>query len=759
MKKHKYTRGFKSLSATLALSFVILSLCTLLVAGCINTYFAYRSESRAITDRQQLVAGSAARTVKGFMDDKLLAASLSTKLYNLSSGNTQSSQLALSKLLGIEPAFRYVKVVDTNGVLKQQISRNASFSTSTSNDSKALLETVKSGKNYIGPVYIDTVTSEPLVEIATPIQDVFKDYKGALVAEVNLKFMWELVDNIKVGQRGQAYVVNKDGSLIAYKDTSRVLARENLKNLEEVDAFIRNKSIHAAGISYTATGINGGKVVASHAALRSPAWAVIVEMPVNEAYAPIIRNLYNSLLVFLLSALAATAAGYYVSRRITRPLVELQKATEQIGQGDLAVRTNIAVRNEIGELARAFNAMAQGLQTSGQKLYDEHARLKASIDSLDVGLLMTFKDDQAISYNTVMPKILGLGMTQSGRQITLQALRTKLLTKGFDLIQSLEACQQTGESFEVGEISYDDRILRIFGAPIMGSDDRIIGAIVLLDDITEAKVLERSKDEFFSIASHELRTPLTSIKGNSSMILEYYKEALKDDQLKEMVDDMHTSSVRLIDIVNDFLDLSRLEQGKIRFNYEATHIEPVIESVVYEMRPVLDEKKIYLKLDELTLNTLPQVWVDKNRLKQVVYNLVGNAAKFTDEGGIMITARLDRAAQAVKVLVSDTGRGMTIESQKLLFHKFQQASSSLLTRDTTRGTGLGLYISKMIVENMGGAIALDESVEGKGTTFSFTIPLATPEQQNNAAASRHDTITDTATGLTVQDKSTKTDQI
>jgi signal transduction histidine kinase len=231
------------------------------------------------------------------------------------------------------------------------------------------------------------------------------------------------------------------------------------------------------------------------------------------------------------------------------------------------------------------------------------------------------------------------------------------------------------------------------------------------------------------------------------MIMDFYKDALKDPQLKEMVDDIHTSAERLIEIVNDFLDLSRLEQGKMSFAYVPTSLDKVIEGVTYEMKVVLNEKKIYLKTDKLTLNSLPLVWADENRLKQVIYNLIGNAAKFTDEGGISITTSLSDDKTLIKVILTDTGRGMTEESQQLLFHKFQQASSSLLTRDTTRGTGLGLYISKMIVESMGGKIALESSVVDKGSVFSFTVPVATNEQLSSTTSTVGKV--DSNTGLTV----------
>jgi len=215
------------------------------------------------------------------------------------------------------------------------------------------------------------------------------------------------------------------------------------------------------------------------------------------------------------------------------------------------------------------------------------------------------------------------------------------------------------------------------------------------------------------------------------MMLSYYNDTLKDPSLHEMVEDIHTSSVRLIEIVNDFLDTSRLEQGKIQFKLQAFAVDKIIEQVAYEMTAVLKQKKLsfHTQYTTKTLGGLPLVYADPDRTKQIIYNLVGNAAKFTDSGQITLSTQTE--GKFLKISVHDTGRGISPEGQKLLFHKFQQAGDSLLTRDTTRGTGLGLYISKLLVQGMGGQINLEKSSRS-GTTFFFTLPLAT--NQGVAAA-------------------------
>jgi two-component system phosphate regulon sensor histidine kinase PhoR len=487
----------------------------------------------------------------------------------------------------------------------------------------------------------------------------------------------------------------------------------------------------------------------------------------------LINDVYRriAIVTVILLVFVITVSFLYASRLVL-PIRRLTEVANRLRGADLEAKADTSSKDEIGQLGLTLNEMANrmkiyiaDIEVSRQKLEEqyhslrqEHIRLEASIESLNVGFIMTDANNEVNIINRTAKDILSHEQTTEGSNTkididkqtwTTDYVQTRL-TKSFDLRAGIEKVLSTTQPVLKDELNYNGRILRLFMAPVMeiesGHMIAKLGSVILLEDITEAKILERSKDEFFSIASHELRTPLTSIRGNSSMMLDYYKEVFKDQQLQEMMQDIHTSAIRLIDIVNDFLDVSRLEQGKVSFSYAAVSVEKVIESTAYEMKAVINEKKIYLKVDKLTLNTLPQVWVDENRLKQVVYNLIGNAAKFTEKGGITVSAHLEPDKDKVKVTVTDTGRGISQDSQQLLFHKFQQTGSSLLTRDTTRGTGLGLYISKMIVETMGGVVKLDRSDAGKGSTFSFTLPVATPERL--AAAKKDGTLTNTTTGMT-----------
>jgi PAS domain S-box-containing protein len=352
-----------------------------------------------------------------------------------------------------------------------------------------------------------------------------------------------------------------------------------------------------------------------------------------------------------------------------------------------------------------------------RELVETQAKLSSSIESLAQGLLMVGNEGQIILKNPATAKILGY----DDREWDLDDV-AKDMTESVNLLEAIATVRKTGTPLVVKEVKSGNRILRLSLTPVLSSQ-HVISVVILIEDITEAKVLERSREEFFSIASHELRTPLTAIRGNTSLIQQYYPKVLEDPDLRGMVSDIHESSIRLIEIVNDFLDASRLEQGRMKFTMADFNVSDVIEKVTYELGGVSKEKKIYLHLDhDIKAKTIPLVYADVDRVKQVLYNLIGNAMKFVETGGVTISTQTD--GDHLKISVSDTGPGIGEEGQRLLFHKFQQAGKSIVTRDTTRGTGLGLYISKLLLEHMDGDITLDESIEGKGSIFSFTLPLA-----------------------------------
>lgn len=229
--------------------------------------------------------------------------------------------------------------------------------------------------------------------------------------------------------------------------------------------------------------------------------------------------------------------------------------------------------------------------------------------------------------------------------------------------------------------------------------------------------LDKLKDEFVSLASHELRTPMAAIKGSISTILEGYAGPISNDS-KEFLTAAYNENDRLIRLVNNLLNTSRIESGKMSYTITHVNIVNLVTDVVKNLQIGAKEKGLYLRYE--IQGTVPLVIADEDKIKEVVINLIGNALKFTSAGGI--TIKTEVKDEMVVTSVADTGTGIHKEDFDLLFKKFSQVKTDQQYTKSYGGTGLGLYLSQKIIEGLGGNIWLDSEV-GKGTTFYFTLPI------------------------------------
>ncbi len=355
---------FKSLTVSLAAAFLTISILILFVTTALDIYASLQGQKIAIADRQQRIAEQAANTVKGFVQEKLKALMAAVHLANLAHAGPEQKKLIMERLLGIEQAFRHVILFDTQAQELVNVSRLSKLLSLhiPGQIARDMFTMVRQNKLYISPVRIDAVTSEPMVIMAVPVLNLFGDFEGALVAEANLKFMWDLVANIKVGQKGVAYVVDRQANLIAFGDISRVLKGEKLSHLKNVNDFLAGYQRYEKrdGINID-KGIHDTYVVTSYTPLGTPDWSVVVELPVMEAYASIIEQLKLSSAIMIIVFILALFTGIYLSKRITRPIINLRDATRRISKGNLDAMINVTAGNEIGELAASFNQMVADL--------------------------------------------------------------------------------------------------------------------------------------------------------------------------------------------------------------------------------------------------------------------------------------------------------------------------------------------------------------------------------------------------------------
>ncbi len=385
MASHEKDKGgkFRSLKINLAIAFLSLSVFVLLISSCIELYFDYKSSEKYISFQQQFLAQKAADSVKSYIQKKIEILQTAVSTGNLASASPYDQKLVMNKLLGLEPAFRQLILLDKYGNETQRVSRISVHSLRNKKE-LSYQDEIPTDPNplntRISSVYIDSFSFEPLIKISVPVTDIQASFKGIFIAEVNLKFMWELVGSIKIGEKGTAYVVDKKGNLIAFGDISRVLKGENLKHLKEVADFINSADPVHKFHTETVNGITGEKVVANYAPLLKPDWAVVVELPAVEAYRDVIDTLKRSVFFLLLCIVFAVMMSFYLSKKITRPIIDLRDATKKISRGDLDTQIEIASNNETGELAKSFNQMIEDLKrttVSRDQLMEEIHERKA----------------------------------------------------------------------------------------------------------------------------------------------------------------------------------------------------------------------------------------------------------------------------------------------------------------------------------------------------------------------------------------------
>jgi PAS domain S-box-containing protein len=241
------------------------------------------------------------------------------------------------------------------------------------------------------------------------------------------------------------------------------------------------------------------------------------------------------------------------------------------------------------------------------------------------------------------------------------------------------------------------------------------GFLIIIHDVTKEKLVEKMKTEFVSVAAHQLRTPLSAIKWTVRMILDGDVGEISKEQ-KELLEQTYVSNERMIRLINDLLNVSRIEEGRLLYDQKDAQIEDVLDSVIDASQEILRNKNMILEVNK---KETPKVKIDEEKMGVVIQNLLENAIKYTEQGG-KIKISLDNDGKNVIFKIEDSGVGIPKSQQDRIFTKFFRAEN--VTRMETDGTGLGLYTTKNIVQAHKGQIWF-ESEENKGTTFYFTIPI------------------------------------
>ena len=568
----------------------------LIVSGAIGVYFSYQENKAALASLQREKAVAAAARIESFIaqiERQLAYAALP----QLGGPSSEQRKIEFFKLQRLVPAVTDVATIDAAGrerLFVSILAMNVVESKKDRSQEPAFLN-AKTDKTWYGPVSFRKET-EPYMQIAVRAGDM------VTVADVNLKFIWDVITQIKVGKKGKAYVVDATGHLVADPDIGRVLRKTDLSGLEHVKASLAGAP--DAEPAVLARDPSGTEVLTAFSPIDPLGWRVFVEQPVTEVYATLDASILRTALLLAAGFVISALAALFMARGMVRPIRTLQEGAQRIGAGELEQRIDVRTGDELEALAGQFNDMSDELRRS-------YAELEQKVEE-----------------------------------------RTAQLA-----------------------------------------------------------VANRHKSEFLANMSHELRTPLNAIIGFSEALGEKMFGELNAKQ-EEYLNDIHASGRHLLSLINDILDLSKIEAGRMELDVSSFPAGPTLEATLALVRERAQRKGITLSLQ--TDPRLGEMRADERKFKQILLNLLSNAIKFTPEGGrIAVGARVN--GTGLEFQVSDDGIGIAPEEQAAVFEEFRQVGPR------AEGTGLGLALTRRFVELHGGSIRL-ESAPQRGSTFTFTIP-------------------------------------
>ena len=436
----------------------------------------------------------------------------------------------------------------------------------------------------------------------------------------------------------------------------------------------------------------------------------------------------------------AVVIGRLLTQPITTHLGQLRRGAERIERGDYQSRVVASAGDEFADLARAFNHMADVLAQRESALREQNGvlatlnhRFESVLNAANDGIAMLDRQGHFVLINRRFGELLG-GRPEALLHHTVEEAPPLLLERLARLSSRLTALlpgdvqDARGVAEEIIALDgSDQRFLQFYTAPVQGEDGQeTIGRILVLRDVTRERELDKMKTDFISVVSHELRTPLTSIKGYTDLLLSGATGEVSELQA-EFLGIIQSSTTRLSNLINDILDISRIESGSIQIKHEPIDYRRIVSDTLRLMKAAADEKQI--SMDASLPESIPPVRGDTDKVTQVLANLVSNAIKYTPQGGWVKVSLEVTGESSVTTCVADSGIGVTDEDQAKLFQKFFRADNTS-TREAG-GTGLGLVIAKTIIELLGGAIWV-ESEPGRGSRFSFTLPLF-PEAAGGSA--------------------------
>ncbi|MBK7471104.1 MAG: response regulator [Betaproteobacteria bacterium] len=775
----------------------------LALSTAVDLYFSYeeakeniieleREKARAAAYRIEQFVTSMEREVRGVMSASAAEAPAGAPQPEASGagGVYEQRYMDFLRMLRNVPAIITLRQLDSDGAERLSVSVVELDALNSGKDHSKSPEflAAQSEKRYFGPVF-SRDESEPHMLVAVALPETAPE---VIVAEVNLKAIWDVVSRLRVGKAGYAYVVDGNGRLIAHPDLSMVLQNRDLSNTPQVKAAHLDATAEAKDDApfIMAKGLDGGEVLAVFANIPHLRWSVFIERPLAEVVTSLRTQIWRSVALMLLGLALSVLASVMLARRMVAPIRRLQEGAARVGRGELDHRIDIRTGDELQALADEFNHATTQLQDSQRNLEQKvEARTEALTRSLEevhalgeVGRAVSSTLDLQTVLVTIITQAVELSQADAGGTIYefdeasgvfepranyrvsdayVRILHESQIRLGESAVGK---CAARRAPYQVPDVEKEEDsrmrgpllhegVRAVLAVPLL-REERVIGALVIRRKVTgefspsvvtllqalssqsvlaiqnarlfreieekgkQLEVASQLKSQFLANMSHELRTPLNAIIGVTEMLHEDAVDLKLDDQL-EPLERVLRAAKHLLALINDILDLSKIEAGKIDIHIESFAIAPLVTDVVQTIATMAtknDNKVVVACPAEIgTMNA------DQTRIRQALLNLASNANKFTEHGTVTISAgrAIEAGREWVTMAVADTGIGLTPAQMGKLFQDFVQADASITRK--YGGTGLGLAISRRFCQMMGGDITV-ASEPGRGSTFTIRVP-------------------------------------
>jgi len=550
--------------------------------------------------------------------------------------------------------------------------------------------------------YINHLASN-LESNATLVKDIL--YKD--LTENNLSWITSKTETLGKEINTRITIIDTKGKVLGDSEKNPALM-ENHSDRPEIKEALQGKT--GKSIRYSATlEIDMLYIAIPIITDNQNLGAVRLSLPLVEVNENITHLRKITFFAAIIGLLIASLVSLIMSLSITRPLREMTEISQRISKGDFSKKLKIRSQDEIGQLADSLNLMSEELENKIRIISEDKDKMRVILSSVIEGIVAIDKEGRIILFNHALRNMINHSSDRVLGKFHWEIIRNNQLN------ELLKETLQKGQTLtrEIILFSPQEKIFHASANPLT-EKNKVWGAVVVLNDITEIKKLEKMRSEFVANVSHELRTPLTSIRG----FVETLKERAIADPKKAryFLTIIERQSNRLNNLIEDLLQLSKIESQEIAMNLQSIDLRDLIDKTISEFKGKINQKEQQIKIN--IPPQFPLLKVDPEQMELVLRNLLDNAIKYTPNRGEISISALEKA-ENIYIEVADNGTGISAEHLPRIFERFYRAD-----KDRSRklgGTGLGLAIVKHIVQAHKGTIGV-ESKLGKGSKFFFTLP-------------------------------------